>query len=111
MQMELTNIYNDKRLWNEIGAQIIVSVSLSDLKAFAETLIHESITRYEAERVPQHETLLYIDDVCKRLNINRSTLHRWDKIGALKAVHGVGRPRYKESDIVALSQQKRIIKK
>lgn len=103
--MTLNEIYKDKRLLNEMGAQINVSVNLNDLRDFAMTIIQEWIAKQEAQRPQERDRYLYIEEVCERLKVNRSTLHRWNKSGALKPVRVGGRPRYRELDINAFAER------
>ena len=84
----------------ESGNNITVSVSLTDLKEFAATLIDN--TKKELELVvisDKAETYPSPKQVCEILNVDLSTLWRWNKRGYLCPSEVGGKRRYKMSDV------------
>lgn len=70
-------------------------VSKDDLKSFVQDAVRDLLD----EREKKDEIYLTADEVRKRLDVNRSTLWRWDNSGYLVA-HKVGKKvRYKLSDV------------
>lgn len=71
-------------------------MSAGDLERAIRKIINEEAERREAER---NSLMITAGEVCKRLQIDASTLWRWRKCGKLKCVK-VGRELlFKESDI------------
>jgi len=84
----------------ETGSNITVSVSLADLKEFATVLINN--TKRELELVvisDKAETYPSPKQVCEILNVDLSTLWRWNKRGYLCPSEVGGKRRYKMSDV------------
>ena len=84
----------------ESGNNITVSVSLTDLKEFAAVLIDN--TKKELELVvisDKAETYPSPKQVCEILNVDLSTLWRWNKRGYLCPSEVGGKRRYKMSDV------------
>ncbi len=84
----------------ESGNNITVSVSLADLKEFAIVLIDN--TKRELELVvisDKAETYPSPKQVCEILNVDLSTLWRWNKRGYLCPSEVGGKRRYKMSDV------------
>ena len=82
---------------------ITVSVSLADLKEFATVLIDN--TKKELELVvisDKAETYPSPKQVCEILNVDLSTLWRWNKRGYLCPSEVGGKRRYKMSDVKSI---------
>lgn len=77
------------------GANVSVTVSLFDLREWAQELIcnQPPVTPEPPER---HLTPL---QAAKKLGVNVSTLWRWDKSGYLKKIKVGNSVRYRESDV------------
>ena len=87
----------------ESGNNITVSVSLADLKEFATVLIDN--TKKELELVvisDKAETYPSPKQVCEILNVDLSTLWRWNKRGYLCPAEVGGKRRYRMSDVNAI---------
>ncbi len=85
------------------GANISITVSALDLKEFALSLISE----HEEEKksnIPAHETYLTQDEVAAKLQVDKSTLWRWNKSGYLTKVRVGGKVRYRLSDVTKLME-------
>lgn len=83
------------------NGNIQVVVGLSDLREFAENLIHQTL-----EKQPEKKDEVYLSakQAAERIGIDRSGLWRWAQKGYLVPVRVGGRPKYKESDIVKLME-------
>jgi hypothetical protein len=87
----------------ESGNNITVSVSLVDLKEFAAVLIDN--TKKELELVvisDKAETYPSPKQVCEILDVDLSTLWRWNKRGYLCSSEVGGKRRYKMSEVKAI---------
>lgn len=86
------------------GANVSVTVNVFDLKEFALFIINE---RDEEKRrsVPAPETYLTQDEVSAKLQVDKSTLWRWDKSGYLSKCRVGGKVRYRLSDIEKLMKE------
>ena len=83
--------------FTKIGTQVpVLVVSASDLENTMRTIIAEVLKEKEES---EKDVRLRRDAVCKRLDVNNSTLWRWDKIGYLKAIHQGRKVYYYESDV------------
>jgi predicted DNA-binding transcriptional regulator AlpA len=79
---------------------ITISVTLSDLYEFGEELVRKS--KQQLEQLLQDEATekyLSIEKTAELLEINKSSLWRWDKQNYLKPISIGGKRRYKMSDI------------
>lgn len=77
------------------NTQTLMLVSQNDLRQFVQSAVKELLD----EREKKDEIYLTAEETCKRLEVNRSTLWRWDNCGYLVA-HKVGKKvRYKLSDV------------
>ena len=84
----------------ESGSNITVSVSLIDLKEFANTLIDNTKRELELAVISDKaETYPSPKQVCEILNVDLSTLWRWNKKGYLKPAEIGGKRRYKMSEV------------
>lgn len=86
-------------------SNIIIQVSLEDLKAFAQEILIEAktIAMIQAEAAACSDQLLTIDEAAKLLSVSKMTLYRWDQNGILKKVEIGGKRRYRKSDIERLA--------
>ena len=108
--MYLSNIQNITKMFqNTENPNIILQVSLEDLKKFAEEILlgAKSIAMIEAEAAASGSQLISVDDAAKLLAVSKMTLYRWDKNGVLKKVEIGGKRRYRKSDIDRLIGSKR----
>lgn len=78
----------------------LFAISLDDLRS----VIHDEILAAMAEyfKQPNEEKLLTISQAAAMLEVDSSTLWHWDKEGYLKKIHIGGKPRYKESEVLAI---------
>ena len=86
-------------------SNIIIQVSLEDLKAFAQEILIEAktIAMIQAEAAACSDQLLTIDEAAKLLSVSKMTLYRWDQNVILKKVEIGGKRRYRKSDIERLA--------
>ncbi len=95
-------MYNLKDLLQESG-NITIAVSLIDLKQFAVDIIES--TKRELEDVviaDKAETYPSPKRVCEILDVDASTLWRWNKRGYLCPAEVGGKRRYRMSDVNAI---------
>ena len=95
-------MYNLKSLLEESG-NITIAVSLVDLKQFAVEIIES--TKRDLEEVvisDKAETYPTPKQVCEILNVDASTLWRWNKRGYLCPAMVGGKRRYKMSEVKAM---------
>ncbi len=103
-------MYNLKDLLQESG-NITIAVSLTDLKQFAVDLIES--TKKELEDVviaDKAETYPSPKRVCEILDVDASTLWRWNKRGYLCPAEVGGKRRYKMSEVNAILNGGRVKK-
>lgn len=82
------------------GANISITIREADLKSYSEQLINSTIARVKAELETNPREVYYsIEKVCSILDVNRTTLYRWDKRDYLKSIKVGGLVRYRKSDI------------
>lgn len=86
-----------------IKSGITINLKESELQAFAEYVISETIERYKAEidRNPE-DTFYNIKEVCVIFSIDRSTVHRWGKQKYLVPLKLGGLVRFRKSDILEI---------
>ncbi len=84
---------------------VILQVSLEDLKKFAQEILigAKSIAMIEAEAAASGDQLLTVEEAARMLAVSKMTLYRWDKSGILKKVEIGGKRRYRKSDIEHLA--------
>ena len=70
-------------------ANVLLVVSLADLKEFALDLMNSQSVEDQGEK----------DDVAKMLDVSRVTLWRWNNVGYLKAVKLGAKTMYRQSDV------------
>lgn len=75
------------------------SVTGKDLQEFGENLIRKAVEQLAPQK---EEKYLKIAEVATMLQVDRSTLYRWEKDNYLKPVRVGGKPRYKLSDVEAI---------
>lgn len=75
-------------LQNTENTNIILQVSVEDLKKFAEEILlgAKSIAMLEAEAAASSDQLISVDEAARLLSVSKMTLYRWDKSGILKKV-------------------------
>jgi DNA-binding transcriptional regulator YiaG len=74
-----------KMLQNTENTNIILQVSVEDLKKFAEEILlgAKSIAMLEAEAAASSDQLISVDEAARLLSVSKMTLYRWDKSGIL----------------------------
>lgn len=85
------------------GANVTVSILLNDLKEWHKEVIAD--TRRELEEIvlnDKAETYPTPKQVSEMLNVDLTTLWRWNKKGYLKTIEFGGGRRYKMSEVKAL---------
>ncbi|MBQ5457037.1 MAG: helix-turn-helix domain-containing protein [Prevotella sp.] len=94
-----------KMLQNTENTNIILQVSVEDLKKFAEEILlgAKSIAMLEAEAAASSDQLISVDEAARLLSVSKMTLYRWDKSGILKKVEIGGKRRYRKGDIERLA--------
>ena len=92
-------------LQNTENTNIILQVSVEDLKKFAEEILlgAKSIAMLEAEAAASSDQLISVDEAARLLSVSKMTLYRWDKSGILKKVEIGGKRRYRNGDIERLA--------
>lgn len=92
-------------LQNTENTNIILQVSVEDLKKFAEEILlgAKSIAMLEAEAAASSDQLISVDEAARLLSVSKMTLYRWDKSGILKKVEIGGKRRYRKGDIERLA--------
>ena len=79
---------------------VTVAVTANDLKVFALDLVEMAKQELKQQITDANtETYLSPDQVCKMLDVDRTTLWRWDKKGYLCPVEVGGKRRYPMSKI------------
>lgn len=94
------------------NADLTLSIKIKDLKEFADYLIKN--TKRELEEIvisEKAETYPTVKQVSEILNVNITTLWRWNKKGYLKTIEFGGGRRYKMSDVKALLHEDGFVKK
>jgi excisionase family DNA binding protein len=94
-----------KMLQSTENTNIILQVSVEDLKKFAEEILlgAKSIAMLEAEAAASSDQLISVDEAARLLSVSKMTLYRWDKSGILKKVEIGGKRRYRKGDIERLA--------
>ena len=92
-------------LQNTENTNIILQVSVEDLKKFAEEILlgAKSIAMLEAEAAASSDQLISVDEAARLLSVSKMTLYRWDQNGILKKVEIGGKRRYRKGDIERLA--------
>lgn len=87
----------------------VALVDLNSLKQFLTEIVEDAIVRHFEK--PKEEKMLKIKEVAALLETDPSTLWHWDKEGYLKKIYIGGKPRYKESDVLAILEGRQRSKK
>jgi excisionase family DNA binding protein len=85
------------------GVNVTFSIGKNDLMEWHKEVIAD--TRKELEQVvmsDKAESYPTVKQVAEMLNVDNTTLWRWNKKGYLKTIEFGGRRRYKMSDVKAL---------
>lgn len=96
INMKLTSLLEE-------SGNITIAVSLTDLRQFAVELIEA--TKHELEEMvisDKAETYPSPKQVCEILNVDASTLWRWNRRGYLCSAEVGGKRRYKMSEVKAI---------
>jgi len=94
------------------NADLTLAIKLKDLKVFADYLIEKTKSELEEIVVSEKaETYPTVKQVSEILNVNITTLWRWNKNGYLKTIEFGGGRRYKMSDVKELLQEDEFVKK
>lgn len=90
------------------GANVHVSMSAQDLRAFGLNLLSDYAAQETARREAEAKSESYLtpNQVCKLLGVNRSTLWRWAKEGYLSPITMGGRSRYTQSSITKIMEER-----
>ena len=90
--------------------KISLVVGPKDLSQFAKQVAEQTaqslLKDFENKEPQEQETekLLTADEVCKRLNISRVTLHKWGKKGWINPVKLGYAVRWRETDVKAIQK-------
>lgn len=82
------------------GANVILQISVYDLKSFACELLSQS--NNSIKEVSEKEMYYTASEVSKMLHVDKSTLWRWSKSGYLSPIELGGKRLYRQSDINSL---------
>lgn len=83
--------------------KVSITIPIQEIKALVDYCVSETLREYEANQTQEvQEAFLSRDEVSHLLNVDKSTLWRWNKEGYLCAVNFGGKVRYRLSDINAL---------
>jgi len=84
----------------EAGGSITLAVSANDLKEFGRSMLKEAKAEFEAAILAENaERYLSPAETAKMLDVDLSTLWRWDKQEYLAPIRIGGKPRYRLTDI------------
>lgn len=75
-------------------------VDLKLLKPLLTEIVEEAIVKHFEK--PKEDKMLTIAKVCAMLDVDKSTLWHWNEEGYLKKIYIGGKPRYKESEVLAI---------
>lgn len=85
------------------GANVSITIGTSDLLQFANHLIRSTKEELESSVLAKkQETYVKPKDASKILQVDLSTLWRWNKMGYLMPIEVGGKRLYKQSDIDAI---------
>lgn len=82
------------------GSQTLMIVSQHDLEVAVQNVVDKLLE----QRENKPETYLTAEETAKRLNVDRSTLWRWNKEGYLLTIKIGSKVRYKLSDVERLQR-------
>lgn len=87
-----------------LGGDVNITLKQSALHRFAADLLESAIGKVRAEISLHPKDVYYtIKQVSEMLSVDRTTLHRWNKMGYLTPVKFGGLVRYRKADIEALT--------
>lgn len=86
------------------GANVQLVLSATDLKELFFQWQKERNEEEKRRSVPAPETYLTQDEVAAKLQVDKSTLWRWDKSGYLNKCRVGGKVRYRLSDVTKLME-------
>lgn len=87
------------------GANVTISVGADDLKEFARVIVDHAKNRLESAIAEGRSEVYYTaEQVVGILNVDKSTLWRWNKRDFLKPIKVGGMIRYRKSDIDKILQ-------
>ena len=89
-----------------LDRNVIVSVSLEELRAWHDELVAAGVN-LAAPKSPPKEELLTRKDALQILGVDASTLWRWAKTGYLIPVGYGGQKRYRAADVRAITEGKK----
>lgn len=82
---------------------ITISIKLSELIEANKVLVKEAKKEMEQQlKEQQSEEYMTVEQVCEKLQVDASTLWRWNRSGYLTKVRVGGSPRYHKSDVQKL---------
>jgi predicted DNA-binding transcriptional regulator AlpA len=93
----------------ELTKNGLVLVDPNCLKQLLADVVNEAIERHFDK--PKEDKMLKIKEVAALLETDPSTLWHWDKEGYLKKIYIGGKPRYKESEVMAILEGRQRTKK
>ena len=79
------------------GSNVHLMINAEDLRIYYESLIKDTISQLSPKK--EKEVYLDVKQTCDILQVDRSTLWRWDKTGYLKPYRIGGKVRYRLSEI------------
>lgn len=83
------------------GGQMLLVVSEEQLKSIVGEAVSSALAAREENK---KQTLLTRKKVSERLNVDNSTLWRWDKSNYLKAIKVGKAVMYREEDVIAIEE-------
>ncbi|MFI3265278.1 MAG: helix-turn-helix domain-containing protein [Rikenellaceae bacterium] len=94
---------------SELSADVNITLRQSELRKFASELLERAIEQVRTE-VGLHPKDVYytVKQVAAILSVDRTTLHRWGKLGYLMPVKFGGLVRYHKSDVEALIETREV---
>lgn len=92
----------------ENGADVVLMVSASQLRDFAEYVMTKQREQDAREYLADKEELRPLEYWTKRLNVNRSTLWRWEQQGKVMPTRLGGKIFYKQSDFTSIRKEAKL---
>lgn len=86
------------------NANVSITIGVTELKEFAFEIANEVIKRHSI--IEREEKYLTITETCTLLNVDKSTLWRWNKNGYLTNIRIGGKVKYRKSDINKILEEK-----
>lgn len=88
------------------GANVSITVSADDLRAFFAEVAQQVINQEKAAQAAKNDVeMLNQAQVCSYLGVSKATVWRWEKIGYLRPATRMGaRPMYLKSEIEKLKK-------